>query len=953
MKKAERIQWLMQKMSGINAHNGTKNCALVALRLDEILNEPETVYTKPVTVKDPHIFTDPRYSEDQERIIKSYCSDPRILARCVPKTIISLTSDVAEEIDSKDQVLSIQFSKANSATIKDKLINTSRRKKDGSAHGFILYTNKDKELGGHLANFLVDADNNVYFLDAQRNAHPQTFVREDPADEFLDEIFFITSIPPEGFRNHEYNTANSLLHTEDRIKMKEDKTAEYSPMHGPATKSSSGSTASTSDKTTSNSKNKKRIIINSSAAADSASSSSLQIESTKRIRLQTAKLQPDFSAASKSSYKYAPVSSNNDSESVDLDVHDTSALDNLLALADEESNVLPKLSGESKGTSHSSSNSKKMSTVKIGDIKGAIEADLLSKFVYEIKGMDINDLSASKIYTSKGKECSLLRFIIDNNKYNFIKPAIDAGALADLDCFERVLKRCALRNNPDGDCIDHIVASLKSQKIMIPEALIQFTRDTKKVKGYGDAYIPELCNDFTTHNESLSTVSQPNILATFASTVLNVVQPQPEVELPKEVQQAIAVQANNAPAYIAESPSIAPSTGHAADKDLVPVPTLASLRARLQTLKHSQQVVKSDFNIYETETNNLLQSTAATELALIEYQTTKALNNKLKMELFDKIHQFKKNCEQSGDEESFFKAELPDMYKAYKAALDQKRALETSLLDDINTTQQTLPILNPKDVKQITYSLPAASAAAAPAPEGMSPKRLRVTAQELNDPSKLEDLIEKISTQFRSEIGSCLSKYLDSCKALETQIPSFIDKLTTYRKAFVVHNQAKDNLWHTVTKMLKNDNSTGFNAEAALKAHCPEMFATYSELTEKRRASRLSLQQHLHNLQPKKQLTQSLTSSSSEHRAAAPAPLMPAPSMPSYSPASLYFAGSQPSMPTYVAPAPQYTPIGSAYTPAYSMQQFMPNAPAYTPGFNSSSSATRQTAPDSTPKPAY
>lgn len=213
MKREERIAWLKALMTKINANHGTINCAHVALRLDEILDNPESAATvSPVPITSGELFVQPKYTTDGAGIIKSFCADSRILARCMPTIyldeglITDITGDKAvilvDEQAKVDDASKIKLVRCTRANALEMLSGLTMRDKDGTAKGFIIYTYHGKSSGyiGHIANFFVDEKDEVYFLDAQKNKNPETFVLDQPPRGFREDFFFVQCAPQAGIR---------------------------------------------------------------------------------------------------------------------------------------------------------------------------------------------------------------------------------------------------------------------------------------------------------------------------------------------------------------------------------------------------------------------------------------------------------------------------------------------------------------------------------------------------------------------------------------------------------------------------------------------------------------------------------------------------------------------------------------------------------------------------------
>ena len=164
MNKTKRIAWLFEKMAKINSNRGLDNGFLVALCLDQILNFPAADMSAPVPAED-----------EQLQVATLFTYDKRILERSVTKSFVKV-----------DRIFLV-----------DKIIRLPRRKLDGSAHGFIINNEKNSN-NAHVTNFLVDRFDNVYFLDAIRVDHPETFIADIPPLGFKRDVWFIQSMPPEG-----------------------------------------------------------------------------------------------------------------------------------------------------------------------------------------------------------------------------------------------------------------------------------------------------------------------------------------------------------------------------------------------------------------------------------------------------------------------------------------------------------------------------------------------------------------------------------------------------------------------------------------------------------------------------------------------------------------------------------------------------------------------------------
>ncbi len=199
---------LISLMQPLNGLHGTNNCGFLALRVDNILRDKEDCeHGMPVPRNNAGIFTSVNYAaaSSDASIINSFCADKRLLERCLATTITPGLIDLTSNYEIVDLSINpeafvpdntkVKFYKTNYTDITQRLQLLGMRDEQGIAHGFIIYTHKNKNLG-HFTNFLVDANNNVYYLDAQNWATPESFVTTEPqTGDYLDDIFFIQSRP--------------------------------------------------------------------------------------------------------------------------------------------------------------------------------------------------------------------------------------------------------------------------------------------------------------------------------------------------------------------------------------------------------------------------------------------------------------------------------------------------------------------------------------------------------------------------------------------------------------------------------------------------------------------------------------------------------------------------------------------------------------------------------------
>lgn len=199
---------LISLMQPLNSLHGTNNCGFLALRIDNILRDKEDCeHGMPVPRNNAGIFTSVNYAaaNSDTSIINSFCADKRLLERCLTTTITPGLIDLASNYEIVDLTINteafvsdnakVKFFKTNYTEITQRLQSLSMRDEQGIAHGFIIYTHKGKH-SGHFTNFLVDANNNVYYLDAQDWTNPESFVTFEPqTGNYIDDIFFIQSRP--------------------------------------------------------------------------------------------------------------------------------------------------------------------------------------------------------------------------------------------------------------------------------------------------------------------------------------------------------------------------------------------------------------------------------------------------------------------------------------------------------------------------------------------------------------------------------------------------------------------------------------------------------------------------------------------------------------------------------------------------------------------------------------
>jgi len=211
----EELTDLKAVMKVINNGNGGKpNCAHVALRMDEILRDGPKANMPPISTANGNMHYQVRFSPSGE-ILKLEGDDPRLLERVLKERtqcpeVEDFTDErrVMFEIDvmplaTQKNASKLRLMKATHSNIIQQLQCLPRRKKDGSAHGFIILTYEGfpniPKPNCHICNFFVDYDNTVYILDAQSQDERRWVRTTVPKTGYRDEVFFINSVPPEGF----------------------------------------------------------------------------------------------------------------------------------------------------------------------------------------------------------------------------------------------------------------------------------------------------------------------------------------------------------------------------------------------------------------------------------------------------------------------------------------------------------------------------------------------------------------------------------------------------------------------------------------------------------------------------------------------------------------------------------------------------------------------------------
>ncbi|MBI2792905.1 MAG: hypothetical protein HYX61_13225 [Gammaproteobacteria bacterium] len=219
--------FLLALVDGINDYHGTVNCGHCALRLDDHISHGANLRLGPVPYESAGIQTHALIKTG--RITRSSTYDTRLLDKCSKepadfRVVFDLNDkEIKYEIDltvKKDETGQLRFIAAGVDNIKERLKALPRRQKDESAYGFIVLTHESQNEIGHIINFYVDKDNEVYFIDAQHQIKELQVSQQLNLQGFRPEIFYIASIPPEGYKVKIENEAKRKIKKEKPIKAK-------------------------------------------------------------------------------------------------------------------------------------------------------------------------------------------------------------------------------------------------------------------------------------------------------------------------------------------------------------------------------------------------------------------------------------------------------------------------------------------------------------------------------------------------------------------------------------------------------------------------------------------------------------------------------------------------------------------------------------------------------------
>lgn len=208
------IAYLHSLAKGINANDGTTNCAHCAIRLDEHIAAGKNLSLGPVPKTNAQLIMYPIFKHGS--ITRSTTSDHRLSNRVPHTEYIEICNLIDPDkkwiidttISSNNQ--EVRFLKATTENINSLLCNLPRRSKDGTAYGLILLTSKENRHSGHLINYYVTEDNNIYFIDAQIKEPEEQITQVLDMTLYREEIFYLPSPPPEGFKIKRENTEISI-----------------------------------------------------------------------------------------------------------------------------------------------------------------------------------------------------------------------------------------------------------------------------------------------------------------------------------------------------------------------------------------------------------------------------------------------------------------------------------------------------------------------------------------------------------------------------------------------------------------------------------------------------------------------------------------------------------------------------------------------------------------------
>lgn len=214
LSRSEVTKIIIDYLQNVNAKRGTNNCFLIARRVLAILRDGlQEKYKAAVSTKaTKHKFMP---AIRGVRIVTSH-----IKASAIPELSGAITEaestgmelrdtleldengnliqnyfEATSEKESLTEKSSIRFIKACNENFIETLRNLPKDKY-GRSYGIVLYTHPPKGNDftiGHTANFYIDANNEVYFIDVQDHKHPECWVQSKPAGTeqgYIADVFY-------------------------------------------------------------------------------------------------------------------------------------------------------------------------------------------------------------------------------------------------------------------------------------------------------------------------------------------------------------------------------------------------------------------------------------------------------------------------------------------------------------------------------------------------------------------------------------------------------------------------------------------------------------------------------------------------------------------------------------------------------------------------------------------
>ncbi|MGD9590908.1 MAG: tetratricopeptide repeat protein [Candidatus Berkiella sp.] len=201
------VAYLQQLANGINANKGKENCGQCALRFDAHLAIGKNLNLGPVSTLNANMQF--KYVVKHNQQIEYWTADSRMLLRTgkTPTDNIGLSATLPDEQrfgtkNDEHPTHRLLFQMSSKAQIINTLKQLPRRSKDQTSYGFILLKNNSQDPNRmcHILNYFVDNDDQVYFIDTQKEHHlRQIYQNLDHLQNTA--IFYRASVPPEGIQN--------------------------------------------------------------------------------------------------------------------------------------------------------------------------------------------------------------------------------------------------------------------------------------------------------------------------------------------------------------------------------------------------------------------------------------------------------------------------------------------------------------------------------------------------------------------------------------------------------------------------------------------------------------------------------------------------------------------------------------------------------------------------------